>query len=218
MSFNVRVSKFGDWEGAASALNWLQNRLDQSIAEGLRKEARFLSDELKKNLRSGGSPGFQPIRAFTRAIRSAMGIASRKPGIATGQVIRAIAPTKMSQHTYFAGVLKGNTPHFGGRGRVRDVADMALLLETGRSKFFLELDKPGTSGKTPRQWLWWLYLSGATKAPPNPKATHLQIGASPARPFVAQVAFREGSKIPIRLTEHIEKEFIRSIATNLPTG
>ena len=213
MGFSVKVGTTGKWEQAAGALNWLQSGLDRALKHALQQEAKYITDLLKKNLRGGGSPGFAPLSPFTAVIRRAMGVPGRRPGVATGQVLRAITATKLDKHTYFCGVLRGNDAHISKSGRVNDVADMALLLEVGRPKFFMELDKAGTSGKTPRQWLWWLYLSGATTTPPGFSATHIAIGQAPARPFVSQVASKEQAKIPQRITDNLHKRFLQTVGS-----
>lgn len=213
MAVGVKVKTFGNWDGAASALNWLQMGLDRALKHAMKEEAKHITKSIKDNLRKGGQPAFKPITSFTRAVRRAMGIQGRRSGVATKQVLNAIVATKVGKHTYFCGVLRGNDAHISSRGDTRDVADVAMMLETGRPKFFLELDRPGKSGKTPRQWLWWLYFSGAIKNPPGFKKTHLEIGAAPSRPFVGQVADRESLKIPKRISDRLEKRFVQIIGS-----
>lgn len=206
--FMFRVPKVGDWAGASQALNWLNRGLEISLRHAMKEEAEFITKEIKENLASGGSPGFKPIRPFTKAVRRALGMSGIRPGVASGQVLQAIKAHRIGKYDYFCGVKRGQK-HKTPKGHVVDVADVALRLEMGRKKFILELDKAGPSGKTPRQWLWWLYLSGAIQAPPNKKTLSIQIGKAPPRPFVGQVADREMNKIPQRITQRLEKEFLR---------
>lgn len=208
MGFKINTSLFGDWGGVSSALRWLHTGLDASIRKAVASEAEFITKKIKDNLKTGGSPSFKPISPFTVAVRRAMGTSSRKPGVATKQVLNAITATKVGKNAYFAGVLRGNDAHLSGRGTVQDVADVAMRLETGRPRFYLELDRPGRSGKTPRQWLWWLYLSGAITTAPGTNATHLQISEALPRPFVGQVADAEMAKIPVRISKDIELHFV----------
>lgn len=206
--FGIKLSKFGKWDTLQEALLWFGGDAKNALQRSMKKEAEYIAKRIRDNLRSGGQPGFEPIRPFTRAIRSAMGIHSRRSGVATGQVARSVAATKLGENRYFSGVLWGSEVH-QTRGRVQDVAEVALRLETGRSSFFLQLDKPGKTGKTPRQWLWWLYISGVIKKPPGFGTTHIQIGAAAPRPFVGQVASLEQSNIPQRILHGLQAEWTK---------
>lgn len=202
--FSVKPLLTGDWGAAINSMAWLEKRLPKALAKAVKDESKDLAKKMKKDLRKGGNPPFAAISPFTRAIRRAAGTRSRRPGIATGTVLKSIKAHKVGALAYFAGVKKGTSHPGSGRGTVVDAADAASMLEFGRDKFFLQLDRPSPqTGKTPRQWLWWLYFSGAIKNPPGFTATHIEIGESPARPFVAPLLKREEKRIPKRLMQRL---------------
>lgn len=207
MSFlALRMFFEGSWRAADKALEYLEKRMDASIQRAVKAEGKFIAKELKNNLRKGGSPKFKPITSFTRVIRKASGVSSKKPGISSGGILKAITSTKISKDTYFAGIMRGKGKHKNNSSM--DIADVALAFELGRPPRLLELDKPSKrTGKTPRQWLWWLYLSGATKAPPTKRKTHIQISAAPARPFVEQVRKKQASLSTQRMIDAAIKDF-----------
>ncbi len=201
----VRVFFQGAWRAADQALKYLENRMDKALQDSVKEESTLITKMLKENLNRGGRPKFQPVSSFTKVIRKASGNSSRKPGVSTRQVLKGITSTKIDKITYFAGILKGKSRH---KSNGMDLAEVAWVLEKGRGPLLLELDRVSAkSGKTPRQWLWWLYLSGAPKSRPSKRKTHIQIGASKPRPFVGQVEKRERDKITKRMVVRAINKF-----------
>ena len=193
MPIKLDVMCEGEWPALKKAIKWLERRSQRALDRAMRTEARHLKKELKQGLYKGGSPAFRPLSPFTIAIRKAMGTSGRKPLLGSRQLVQAIKHKRMGTLNYFSGVLKG-TPYQTHTGTV-DAAQIALYVEVGRGAVVLWLDKPSPrTGKTPRQWLWWLYLQGALAAPPSPSKNAIILRGSPERPFVRQTWERAGGK------------------------
>jgi len=204
---NMKVKYTGQWEAAATALSWLEKKALKSIKLAEKKEAKLLSDLLKKNIRDGGNPPFAAIKPFTRAIRRAAGRRGSKPLRASGNLMRLIKPHKVGDGDWFVGIRKGSV-YVDHRGKTRDAVKVALLLENGRKGFVVALDKASPeTGKTPRQWLWWLYFSGAIANPPSKGKTHMVISAAPPRPIVGNLFMQEKDKIRQRIIDRFIQEF-----------
>ena len=203
---DMKVGYVGDWRGVVKAMRWLDVKSNHAFDKAVRAESRDLAKRIKMNLRKGGSPSFAKPSRFTRFMRRVRGIPSRKAGLATRQLLHMIKHHRIRRFEYFSGVLAG-TNYIDAQGRVQDAARIADWLESGRKGYVIRLDQKGPSGKTPRQFLWWLYLKGATKNPPSPNTKYMKISPTPPRPFVGQVARKEMSKIPQRIFDRYIKEF-----------
>lgn len=200
----------GDWPGIKKALHWLQRKSQNALEKALREEANVLKRALKQQLYKGGSPAFRPLSPFSVAIRKAMGVRGRKPLLATRQLVRSIKHKRTGRLEYFAGV-PHNVPHRRRDGSTTKASEVALLVEEGRGPVVLWLDKPSPrTGKTPRQWLWWLYLEGVLSAPPSPNKNVMILRGSEARPFIRQTwekeAKQSGERIRAAWVEMLEKE------------
>ena len=205
----VSVEIKGDGDKFFGIIDWLGKKSKKTLGKSIRKEAIFLAKELKKELRSGGNPKFSAVSPFTRAIRRAQGIRSRRPGISEGNVLKSIKAKRISGLEHFTGV-DVNTKKPRASGGSVDVFKSAKALELGRPSTVLDLDKPSSkTGKTPRQWLWWLYLNGALNNPPNKAKTHLILGGSPPRPFAENVFKREGKLAGKKIMKFFEEELIK---------
>ena len=189
----------GEWPSVAKAVRWLKRSSLVALEGALREEIKHLTLALKRELRSGGSPAFKPLSPFTVAIRKAMGLRGQKPLIASRQLLGLIRHKRVGKLSYFAGVIKG-TPYKKEGGATTDATEIAMYVEMGRGPVILKLDKisPRT-GKTPRQWLWWLYFQGALNAPPSRNKNFLFLRASEARPFVKQTWDRESKQSAERI-------------------
>lgn len=207
----MQTSLSGSWGGVLKGLDFLGKRFDKALDEAMKKETKRVKKEIKKEIRGKGKTKYSPLSKLTIAIRRAKGISSRKPGIATRTVLNNVDYLKVARHQHFAGVKRG-VKHPGSSGFL-DVADVANMLEEGRPSYTITLDKPGASGKTPRQFFWWLYLQGVIKAPPKKTTKHLVVKETPPRPFVRNVWKREQETFPKKLEERIvgelKKEFSR---------
>lgn len=205
----------GKWSAAVGALNWLERKSLSAVKRAERREANYLRGLMKKNIRSGGSPPFAPIKPFTEAIRRATGRRGAKPLLASRNLLKLIKTHKVGNGDWFVGIRRGEV-YRDHRGITRDAVTLALMLENGRKPIVLDLDKPSSeTGKTPRQWLWWLYLTGAMDAPPSPAKTHMVIGAAPQRPFVRNLYMQEKEKIRQRIIDRFAQEFW---TVRLPSG
>lgn len=204
--FDVKLGYVGDWRGMMRALRWLHRKTDHAFDKAVRAEARDISKKIKMNLRRGGSPNFARPSRFTRLMRRIRGVSSRKAGLATRQLLHLIKHHRIQRFVYFSGVRSG-TKYVNIQGRQMDAAKVAEWLEVGRSGYVIRLDQRGPSGKTPRQFLWWLYLRGSSANPPSPNTMYMKISPTPPRPFVGQVAQKEMSRIPQRIFDRYIKEF-----------
>jgi len=201
MKIKVEIESDGR---ALGVLDWLEKKSTKAFQRTIRAEAKFLSKEMKKEIRTGGNPKFAPISGFTRAIRRAQGRSSGKAGVSSGSVLKGIKSTQLEKLSFFSGVTVGSVAKVGRRDV--DLFKASKALELGRGILVLDLDKPSsTTGKTPRQWLWWLYLNGVLKSPPNKAKTHLLLDGSPPRPFAGNVFAREEKNVEKRMFRMIEK-------------
>ena len=201
----------GDWKKLERFLRALDRKSSAILDRVMKKEAKRLTRALKTRIRKGGNPAFKPLSPFSIAIRRATGQGGRKPLLRTGALLRSIRDHKIGSHQYFAGVRKG-TPYQAGRTK-GDAAAVALTVEMGRGPIVLNLDRPSSrTGKTPRQWFWWLYLQGAINSPPRKTTTHIVLGRQTERPFVRQTHVLEGRESGPRMQRAWEAELEKAFA------
>ena len=217
MALDTAVRFTGDWYKAAAALTWLERKAKAALGRSLKKEAIRLTKEQRREIKGGGTPPFQPLSTFARIVRRALGQRGSRPLLRTGLLLRSVKLHRIGKMSYFSGVKKG-TVYKDDRSRIKDAMEIARLQETGRKGFVIILDRPSKhSGKTPRQWLWWLFFRGALKHPPSKGRKTMTILPAPRRPYVTQTMNRLGGNKGIG--QKVMDEFVREFWTvRLPSA
>jgi hypothetical protein len=192
-----------------AAMRWLEDSAKRHLQRSLVDAAEPTFRKMKAQLWEGGLPKFAPLSPFSIAIRRAVGIEGQRPGKGSYTLAKLITIRSVERGELFVGV-PNDAPYPGKRNL--KAAKVAEWLEYGRGAVVLPLDRPSSAtGKTPRQWLMWLYLQGALSAPPSKRKTHVILKAAPARPFVYNTWLTEQNELPPRVAELWEKRFDRGV-------
>lgn len=196
------------------AMEWLRSHSRKQMRKAMQLAAEPTVKKMKAQLWEGGRPAFAPLKPFSIAIRKAVGIRGQRPGKGSYTLAKLIGIEKVDDTTMFVGV--SNKTVYPDRKGLK-AADVAGWLEFGRKSITLDLDKPSTkTGKTPRQWMMWLYLQGALKSPPSKRMTHMVISAAPARPFVSNTWEKEKELLPQRMLDIWTDGFNRFAGSSTP--
>ena len=202
IQFNMRFVG-NDTNELKRAIKWMNRGGLTELDKSIQIQAKQLVKELKKNLRRGGRPKFQPIAKFSHIVRLSYGLKGKKRGRRTDTLIKSVKRHRVgtkADRTWFAGVKKGEVYVDKVRGYRHDAFHFASILENGRNGYVIELDRPSPrTGKTPRSWLTWLYFQGRLKNLPSKSKKYLHIKPAPKAPFVKQVLDSESQKVALRV-------------------
>lgn len=213
MAFSFRFS-LSSINPFVRAMEWLREHSRREIQRALKHAAEPTIKKMKQQLWEGGIPKFAPLKPFSIAIRRAMGIEGQRPAKGSYTLAKLIEAHKVNETTMLIGI--SNQTSYPNRASLK-AAQVGEWLEFGRKAITLDLDKPSSrTGKTPRQWLMWLYLQGALKSPPSKRMTHMVISAAPARPFVANTWEQEKEELPKRIFAAWSQGFNRFAGSSAP--
>lgn len=177
----LRVEKVGQWPEVRNAMNLAGTRMGKAISLAIKQEANFLRDEIKSNLKSGGTKygkGFKRLAKNTLAARKIARIRSTQPLKAKSKLINAIRTHRKGKNSYFIGVSNKVRASKGGR-----LADVAQKNEEG-AKIIIDTAKVGGAYL---RFLGYLFSKSGGSGSGGRKGRRIIVINIPARPFIQPV-------------------------------